>query len=613
MKICLKQTVISNIRSFANESIIDFPSGFGLFHLNGENKVDPQLGANGSGKSTMFCCLSWILFGKWPGGLTSPTIARWNSKKGSVYASCLLSVDGEDVQVSRSWNPNWIKIDDDRCNDEDVLKLVGMDADSFSSSVLIGQGSKLFLDLPSVNRSALVSSILGLNEWESRRDFSAKIVKDAEKECDQIEKEIANTAGKIEALQSISYEQNVREWDLEKDRNKEECVSKVKTLKDDIAKVGKNIGKLQLEKDKVEVELRDQKGRTFDVLELERKEQRMLDKHSGRLKSARKEYDQLGSRIDQLSDTKKCYACGQELSSLDQKNMLDSEKDRLEVTEDEIDDLIKNVRYYRKECTLLESKVKDARESEAEKQIKYNSITDRISVAKSYRSRVVTELDYLEKNAAKANKENPWKKKESQRRRQLNSAKMDSGNLKKELQEVRKENDHVSYWVKGFNQLRLDLIGRAVRSLENESNANLSYLGMGNWSIELSVDRETKSKTVTKGFHVMVRSPDSLEAIPLDVWSGGESQRLRLAITMGLSDMIQDYLGSQWGIEIYDEPCSWLSSDGIEALLSALKERAIRTKKAIWVVDHRSLGSGAFDRRAIMIKDEKGSRFEWEK
>src|ERR1700676_2379299 len=90
--------------------------------------------------------------------------------------------------------------------------------------------------------------------------------------------------------------------------------------------------------------------------------------------------------------------------------------------------------------------------------------------------------------------------------------------------------------------------------------------------------------------------------------SGGESQRARLAVSLGLANLIQRWAGVRWSLEVFDEPTAFLSEQGIEDLLEALASRARDQQRSIWVCDHRALASGSFDGVLQIEKDAGGSR-----
>jgi DNA repair exonuclease SbcCD ATPase subunit len=134
---------------------------------------------------------------------------------------------------------------------------------------------------------------------------------------------------------------------------------------------------------------------------------------------------------------------------------------------------------------------------------------------------------------------------------------------------------------------------------------------MDGWKVQLATETETKSGTVKLGVQIIVSSPKSTAA--WEAWSGGESQRLRLAMALGLASMIQRASGSWWNLEIFDEPSTFLSTEGVEHLLETLDYRAGVAKKAIWIVDHVALTYANFKEIWSMVKDPvEGSKVRME-
>ena len=166
------------------------------------------------------------------------------------------------------------------------------------------------------------------------------------------------------------------------------------------------------------------------------------------------------------------------------------------------------------------------------------------------------------------------------------------------------------FWVKGFKEVRLQEISEALTQLELEVNSGITQLGLPAWEVHFDSDMETARGTVKRGFTVKVLSPDNDTSVPWRAWSGGEAQRLRLGGNMGLSDLVRGRLGVSLALEVWDEPTQFLSPQGVTDLLDALKRRAEEHQRQIWVVDHRSLGYGAFDGVVTVVKDRSGSRFE---
>jgi len=175
------------------------------------------------------------------------------------------------------------------------------------------------------------------------------------------------------------------------------------------------------------------------------------------------------------------------------------------------------------------------------------------------------------------------------------------------LDEVKSNQRLYSYWVQGFKDLRLRLIGEALQQLEIETNSSLMELGLIGWELRFTIDRETKSGSFQRGFNVMVQSPSNKQQVPFEVWSGGESQRLRLAAQMGLSNLIRSTSGTTLNLEVWDEPSQFISAGGVEDLLDSLRNRATQEKRQVWVVDHRTLGYSDFDNIITVCKNLDGS------
>ena len=169
------------------------------------------------------------------------------------------------------------------------------------------------------------------------------------------------------------------------------------------------------------------------------------------------------------------------------------------------------------------------------------------------------------------------------------------------------EGDRAQYefWRSGFLRVRLFLVRRILSALEVDTLSAAESLGLNGWQIKYSTEHETKTTgNVRSGLYIDVTSPDSTS--PRE-WSPGESQRVRLAVAIGLATLIQRMAGIHWKLEVFDEPSNWLSVEGIEDLLSFLHTRAHANQKSVWVVDHTALTYSGFAEVWQVTKDTNGS------
>jgi DNA repair exonuclease SbcCD ATPase subunit len=180
------------------------------------------------------------------------------------------------------------------------------------------------------------------------------------------------------------------------------------------------------------------------------------------------------------------------------------------------------------------------------------------------------------------------------------------------LDELNKKYSLYEFWVKGFKDIRLFVVSQALQEFEICINNNLQRLGLNDWLVKLDIERDVdKGRSVKRGFTVMVQSPYNDRYVSFKCWGGGVSQRLRLAGTMGLIDLIRSRTGVECNIEVWDEPTQWLSEQGIDDLLYVLEERAKEGSKKVFLIDHRKLQSfGGFYNIINIIKDKSGSIIE---
>ena len=223
------------------------------------------------------------------------------------------------------------------------------------------------------------------------------------------------------------------------------------------------------------------------------------------------------------------------------------------------------------------------------------------------------DLDRLEEDIKTLTHEtNPYYDLQRKQERDIQHARIALGDLQAALDDARYKQSLYAFWTVGFKEVRLYLISEAIEELEIEVNSAITALGLVDWELRFQIDRENKSGTITRGFSVFVKSPHNDKLVPWEAWSGGESQRLRIAATMGLADLIRSRAGTDIPLEIWDEATNNLSKEGAEDLLEALAWRAQQEQRVIFLVDHRALHFGDFAGYVNIIKTPSGSRIRQE-
>ncbi len=145
------------------------------------------------------------------------------------------------------------------------------------------------------------------------------------------------------------------------------------------------------------------------------------------------------------------------------------------------------------------------------------------------------------------------------------------------------------------------LVDVRIPYLEERANFYMEKLGMADLRVSLSTveeDKETLAVLVDNGFE---------PRLDIRAFSGGQLDRVEVAIKMALADLAADTRGSKLGLLCYDEPTGGLDESGKEALAAILFEKAAAGYPATYIVSHDPRMSEAFSRRLSVMKAPDGS------
>lgn len=611
---------IRAFRSFVDEQVFEFPEGPGLFFLTGRNEEQPRLGANGAGKTTLWEALHWLWFGKTVTGLSAGQVAPWAGDKGT-RVELDYEHDGLTYTLGRTWSPNrWYLVhehgaDELLLQDGSNLALdhLGMGQLPFLHCILMAQGEGMFLDLKPEAATSLFSQVMNLDQWLDHSAKASKMAADQDRLLRASESALSRLRGFLDGLQADQFGFTAKEWD-------EQQAAKIQTLflDHDRHLAARKVTKAGLKAADERVEFLSR-----EVAKIKAGRARSDDRGTG--KGVARVDDLLRSEAVLLSRAKKlrqdcdlveknptCDACGHTLTKREQEGRLAKLLDEEDAVKDELHEVQAKLQQAR-----LDQQARDAAntiEHEALRDLERNLGFAKLDVESLERDLAQTDkiLDRLEDDIEKlVVEENPVSaaqaKLEKRRKELLRDIKCEEARQ----EEIESKMRLYSYWVKGFKEIRLSQVSEALTQLEVEVNSCVNQLGLVGWKLLFKADSETKSGNVKRGFAVEVLSPANDKPVPWKSWSGGEAQRLRIAGNMGLANLIRDRLGITLPIEVWDEPTQFLSQQGVTDLLDGLAQRAEIEQRQIWVVDHRSLGYGGFSGSVTVVKDRKGSRFEF--
>jgi len=599
----LKKIKIRGFKSFSSTQQLDIENiDSGVVFVTGLNSIEPKLGANGSGKSSLFEALSYCFYGKTSTNLKAGDIKNWNSNE-PTEVSVEFDKTGTHT-LKRTWNPNSLTYDGRVVTQDFVDRILGMNFDSFSYSILISQFGQKFLDFTPSEKLGVFTNILDdtLKGWDKYIDYCSNKVKALQVDKLNLTSEIANLDGKMESLETQNFEKEADIWEEEKKVKIKNLDSKITELnketldfstekKDSKYEILKGIEKaLKSSTECYENSTQNVKETVKVVTELQTRKKLMLEQIE---------------KMNTVAGLGTCPTCIQPVSSSVVKKEISKlmrERKDISLTLGKKEELLKifelEVETYRKKRIELK-----------DKKVTVEKIIKNIEQAEFRKDFLKKEIDSLTENMKKIKEEtNPYKNIGTDNKSKVKVLKRRIMYKTDELEEVTKTSEIYQYWTKGFKDIKLMLTSEALEEFEIEINNNMQNLGLEDWKVKLMVDTETKSGSLKRGFSVFIKSPINDNLVPLDCWSGGEGQRVRIATTLGLVDFISGRRGTDWDILVLDEPTQFLSEQGISDLLKVLREKAVDKNIKIFLIDHRDLNTyGIFSGKVNIVKTEKGS------
>jgi len=609
----------------------------GLHFIRGINEVEPRLGANGSGKSTIWNALTWCLYGKTISGLKNPDVKPRDSAQGkSSRVMVLVEIDGEHVTFERCSNPNSFTING-KDSAVDAAATIGLSFDLFSHAILFGQGRPLFFDLQPREKMELFSEVLQLDRWDALSATASRVATNLDHDRATVEGELTGLKGTQRQLQSLldTAREDSTAWQEKHAARLDGFNTRLVAAREELAKLDRRVADAELALESAGLQLKT----TRDD----------ITKYRGLLSDARSEHDRADVKLAGMkSDMKRldreiaglkaggtCPTCGQPTKKADlSKHRDELHRQRAEVEEEivkltaSLDSLDADHRAAHKVLDRIEEANRQYLDAEA-------AALTQLNVARPHHVNLQGEVAALTRQIEAAEKEtNPHQTQIVTLKQKLAGLddKIDAAN--DELAKLEQRIARTRFWVKGFKDVRLFIMEDVLAQLTMTTNSVLESVGLLGWQIEYAVERETASGSIQRGINVsitpyeidVVRPGETRQgtagygmarrgvvgaqgrrSVPLDAFSGGEGQRLRLVGAMALSEVLLNYAGVTVNLEIFDEPTRGLSEEGIADLIELLADRAERLARQVFLIDHQTPETQRFKSVTTIRKTPSGS------
>lgn len=620
MRISPQSLEIQGFRSFSAPQVFEFAPGPGLCCITGENLFEPELGSNGSGKSSIWEAFFWLMTGRSSRGLESPSLHNWDGKTPLRVKFAFLR-DGEPATVERMWKPviritatdkNWPK--GKVLSQVELQTWLGFSPDILMQSVYCGQFAPMFLDMTPGDKLKFIMSLMDMERWNAYRaeaDKDKKAYDTKFAEGTQTLNMQRSQSGTLEREYATLNDSHTN-WQSIQD-------ARLRHMAEGIANTHND---LQLTQDSLLQFKSSLKVEDTDVLNKAKQEAETeyaglspgiskLLGQIGEVNGAGKAADALITKFNNLAlSGYKCPTCDQDMDAVHAQKEIATAKAEKEKLREKITTLRANQ-------SKLENKQKSLQQNIFNLTQRINKAAVEASEFRRHVSGEELKIKHLQSNIVKLeadleairNEKPVYGDLAKDKLEQLRRCNETILKLEGELASMQMGNSCASFWQKGYKEIQLFLMSEITSQLEMAYNSSLESFGMGRWKISISVENETKSGTLQHKFLVFIHPPGVDSPVAWESFCGGESQRLRLGCAFGTLDLIEQLTGIKWDFETWDEPTSHLSEEGMEDLIGILSQRALTANKQVWVIDHRRLQYASVNYRVHVARTADGSVF----
>lgn len=611
MNLAFTKLTISDFKEFrGTHKLVLSKLGLGVQYVCGINKVEPRLGSNGAGKSSIFDAMSWCLYGRTVGELRNADVKSWGATT-TPDVSMTVKIDGDKSVIRRKAVSNGLWIDDKVVVQSAVDELIGLPFELFQHTLIFGQGRPLFLDLTPGPKMAVLSEALQLDKWEQRAKAARDKANGYSFEANSLATKIENlTATKADVLAEIKkLNEQSRDFEHRRSSAADRHEREVTKLTKVVEAAEKEWGIHDLAYDGAETELRHAKKKHVEMAT-------EFTNYVQAFKSAQLEAEHVSRRMREIKQTigslgagDKCPTCGQSLRGTALARHHTEQKQYLTQLAKELSRANKKTDVARASSDKRQDELTATSKTIARFTDKSNDAIDARTRAESKLANAKAELKAAKRQIAEIDQQpDPYAELLTTARQRLKTIKSDIKELSKAHNIKLRNYERAKYWVDGFRNVRLKLVDEVLQELQAITQTMLAEVGLDGWQINYAMERETKSGKISTGLNVSIFKPGMKSPVKWDAWSGGERQRLRLIGAAALSETLLRHVNVTCDVLILDEPTQHLSVEGVRDTCAFLIDRG--RDHQVFYVDHQAIDNTRFAHTIMVTRDKAGARLD---
>ena len=553
----LQTLELQNFLSFESAKV-DF-SRPGIYVIQGYNEIGG--GSNGSGKSTIFAGICFALTGKTPAGLQYEDVRRWATKDPVRVAVTFVDRDGQLYEIVRTNGDLAFRIGDNiiRGNKRDIQDSINAtfrtNYSLFTRVNLFTQHSgELLVGMGDADRKRLLKMILGLEEID-------EVAERVKKEYDKLQREYDTETAKLHTVESLlqshlnSLELTQKQaalFETELSKKRQDLEEQIKALTTKPKQTLEGASALQEQIAALESALANTPGEEDQLQERLLHVQNEMAIVSARISDNQEFLTPRVTKYAQLSpsDSTVCPECG---STVPIERLTHHFKE----IQNRISEDIQTLRQLQKDYTVLEHKLTYIRDTQSKisalkQQLKEHELMVAYHAKQDAADkRLITTLKIeLEKLDSATN---PFPPLILNLESSINQEKAEAARIREELQVLSNRIDLCGFLKRILSREGVIsyIIERAFGRLEFLTNHFLGAVCSEGFKVEIRPQKELKSGAFKEEIDIVVKKQDI--KIPATALSGGQLQRLNLAILLSIFLLCRDYNKTSFDFLLLDE------------------------------------------------------------
>jgi len=601
--------------------------------IQGENKDEPMAESNGSGKSNLLEALTFALYGKISKKLRYlDDIINLESDEAVVQVGFTLNDEYYSIKRNRSKSKtNEIHIFK-RVNNDDVEeipdsdntekqlyieKLIGLTFLSYSHTIMFCQRFVAFPELKAPQRAAVLSEISGADVYLKAAEMAKERVTALRNLIAERERDKKHVEELLEQLDLNKISNMAEEWEeqhgdaiieLHRQMSQTEKELIEYRKKHDRAVKAEKLIILSLQ-ERIKDALTWLADLPEAVKDKETKNNQYIQTES-QVRAAKGRLNEKSREIDRLEQAEAgdCPYCAQAITQ--------------ETLKEHIITLKIDFDYLKREWLTLSSILKDEEEAydKAEETVrKLNNLKNEVHTANGdvrKGEQAITNLEnrvdeklLIDKMAlintqitSKKVEKSPYIGIEAEARKKMGENHKRLEVLNKEIKELNNDLQYFVVWSENFPKLRMMLLDDLVAELEIECQGWLAKY-CSELSVELDTQRHTASGNIRDEVNITIITPKG--KVSYEGYGGGETQKIRMAISLALSSIIAEKAEREYNLIIFDEVSSGLDRMGKDGNIEVFK--TLSQNKTVMVIEHDEYFCEKMDEEITVVKENHQS------